>query len=164
MHPQLERLVSSKVIIPAGLGSTMNNSLSSPHPNLSQPMWVRRRRWVRIMRRRLDIAPLPFLEPDGAMYHLKLDGSLIPCESISYDIPDADAGQELVTIPSNPSSPVRDYVARARSLADNGIHDDGATRSSPSAIETRRMLVRAISELKEGISRIYFTHMCICNH
>ena len=30
------------------------------------------------MRRRLDIPPLPFLQPDGNMYQLSADGTLIP--------------------------------------------------------------------------------------
>jgi len=163
MHPQLERLVTRKATIPAGTGSsTLSNPLlSSSHPKSSQPMWVRRRRWVRIMRRRLDIAPLPFLEPDGALYYLKSDGSLIPYESA--DTPDVDDGQELIAVPSNPLSPVRDYVTRARYLVDNGTHDVDASGSSLSAIETRRVvgkLVRAISELKQGILSMYL----ICVH
>jgi hypothetical protein len=165
MHPQLERLVTRKVTIPAGTGSsTLSNPLlSSPHPKSSQPMWVRRRRWVRIMRRRLDISPLPFLEPDGALYYLKSDGSLIPYESNGSDTPDVDDGQELVAVASNSLSPVRDYVARARYLVDNGTHDIDASGSSLSAIETRRVvgkLVRAISELKQGILSMYL----ICVH
>ncbi|KAF9008930.1 hypothetical protein BDQ17DRAFT_87993 [Cyathus striatus] len=64
--PQLERILSGSGVAAAAAGfgassSRVHSSLSAPAANRSSPTWVRRRRWVRIMRRRLDIPPFPFL-------------------------------------------------------------------------------------------------------
>ena len=153
MPLQLERLLTSNAIVSAGFGgpSNLDNSSSS---NRRHPVWVRRRRWVRIMRRRLDIPPSPFLEPDGAMYHLNFDGTLIPYKEDIFIAPDEDGGQELTTIPSTSGSVARDYVARARYLVGNQSQDSDANAFSPSALETRRTVVkleRAVSELRQGL-------------
>ena len=47
------------------------------------------------MRRRLDIPPLPFMQPDGAMYILNDDGVLTPFVENHDDSFDAGEGQEL---------------------------------------------------------------------
>ncbi|KAF9534176.1 hypothetical protein CPB83DRAFT_756370, partial [Crepidotus variabilis] len=154
----LERLMNSNAIVPAGFGgsSSRNNALlSSSSSSRPQPTWVRRRRWVRIMRRRLDIPPLPFLEPDGAMYHLDLDGSLIPYTEENVHS-DNDEGQELGAMPTTLLSSARDYVARARYLVGNQSQDSETHGSMPSVLEARRAIAkleRATSELRQGILR-----------
>ena len=153
MPAQLERLLTSNALVSAGLSgpSNLGNTMSS-YSNRRHPVWVRRRRWVRIMRRRLDIPPLPFLELDGAMYHLNFDGTLIPYQEDTFNAPDDAEGQELTTIPSTSRS--QDYVARARYLVGNQSQDSDSNASSPSALEVRRTvakLERAVSELREGL-------------
>jgi hypothetical protein len=105
------------------------------------------------MRRRLDIPPLPFLEPDGSMYHLTADGTLTPVIDDDHsDVNDPD-GQELGSIPPTPFSFARDYVARARYLVGTRSQDD-AESNFPSVIEARRgiaKLERATTELRQGI-------------
>ncbi|QRV72861.1 ankyrin repeats [Ceratobasidium sp. AG-Ba] len=64
--------------------------------------WVRRRRWVRVMRRRLDIPPLPFMEPSG-MYHVAPDGGMIPAGE--------EGGEEMGVMGTGSG---QDYVSRAR--------------------------------------------------
>ena len=133
----------------------------SANPGRPQLQWVRRRRWVRIMRRRLDIPPLPFLQPDGAMYHLDLDGDLIPYVKKSHNneksynnSPDPGEGQELGTMSSTFLSSAQDsgYVSRARYLVGNYLHDWDAKEGS--SIEIRRAIAkleRATTELRQGI-------------
>lgn len=104
------------------------------------------------MRRRLDIPPLPFLEPDGSMYYLDSDGSLIPyTEEPSPRI--TSEGQELESFtPSNTAN--RDYVARARYLVGNQSQSSDAASAAATAIEVRRAIAkleRATMELREGI-------------
>lgn len=158
----LERLMNSNAIVPAGFGGASNRSgslLSSPSSGRPQPTWVRRRRWVRIMRRRLDISPLPFLQPDGAMYHLDFDGSLIPYTEESRG-QDNDEGQELNSMPTTLLSSARDYVARARYLVGNQSQDSEPYGSVPSALDARRAIAkleRATSELRQGILGMSFT-------
>jgi hypothetical protein len=97
---------------------------------------------------------LPFLELDGAMYHLNFDGTLIPYQENTFNAPDEDEGQELTTIPSTSRSIVQDYVARARYLVGNQSQDSDANASFPSALEARRTvakLERAVSELRQGL-------------
>lgn len=155
MPPQLQRVISSTGIVSAGLGgsSVRNSSLSSTAPGRLQPSWVRRRRWVRIMRRRLDIPPMAFLEPDGAMYHLGEDGTLIPyAEHTSDD--EGGEGQELGAMPPTFLSSAQDYVARARYLVGNQAQDGDANDASLSAVEVRRAIAkveRAVMELRQGI-------------
>jgi hypothetical protein len=115
------------------------------------------------MRRRLDIPPLPFLEPDGAMYHLNFDGTLVPYQEDTFNAADDDEGQELSAMPSTSRSVARDYVARARYLVGNQSQDADANSSSLSALEARRTvakLERAVSELREGL----LGEFLICQH
>jgi hypothetical protein len=150
--PMLERLLTGNGAVSAGL-STPTGSTSSTSPGRSQT-WARRRRWVRVMRRRLDIPPLPFLEPDGGMYYLADDGTMIPfIDENQSDLGEGD-GQELGSMPSTLLSAAQDYVARARYLVGNQSHDSDTTNGDPSAIEVRRAIAkleRATTELRQGI-------------
>lgn len=145
MPSQLERLLT---------GNAVSNSLGSPSSlsgrtaSRSSQTWVRRRRWVRVMRRRLDIPPLPFLQPDGSMYHLDAEGNLIPyIETAHVNLGDGD-GQEMGAMPTSFLSTSHDYVSRARYLV-------GTQNSTPvTAVETRRAIAkleRATTELRQGI-------------
>ncbi|EIN10558.1 hypothetical protein PUNSTDRAFT_43429 [Punctularia strigosozonata HHB-11173 SS5] len=150
--PPLQRLLSGSGAMTAGLGtptarSNSGSGTSTPHSH----KWVRRRRWVRVMRRRLDIPPMPFLQPDGNMYHLAEDGTLIPhFQEDDYHTGGAD-GQELGSMPASALGLANDYVARARYLAGTPHPDaDG----SASALEARRAIAkleRATTELRQGI-------------
>ncbi|CAA7259898.1 unnamed protein product [Cyclocybe aegerita] len=158
ISPQLERIMTSSAIVAAGFVGPSNRSnslLSSSNASRAHPVWVRRRRWVRIMRRRLDIPPLPFLEPDGSMYHLDFDGSLIPyIEPDHPSTPDGNEGQELGAMSSSFFSSAQDYVARARYLVGNHSQDSERGSSTPSALEIRRAIAkleRATAELRQGI-------------
>ena len=145
MPIQLEKIISS------------GRSLPSATPGRPQLQWVRRRRWVRIMRRRLDIPPSPFLEPDGAMYHLDPDGCLIPYVEKAYNSsPDSGEGQELGAMSSTFLASAQDYVSRARYLVGNQLHDWDANEGS--SIEIRRAIAkleRATTELRQGILSMY---------
>ncbi|KAG9317587.1 hypothetical protein JVU11DRAFT_1795 [Chiua virens] len=126
--------------------SGSSSSSTSSHPDV----WVRRRRWVRVMRRRL-FPPLPFMEPDGAMYDLADDGSLIPHASDGENDEQGEEGQELGAMRPNRLSSAQDYVARARYLVGNRSETNDEARST---IETRRAIAkleRATSELRQGI-------------
>jgi hypothetical protein len=105
------------------------------------------------MRRRLDIPPLAFLEPDGAMYHVDSDGSLIPyVEESQASLSDGDE-REMATMTSTFLSSAQDYVARARYLAGNQLQDID-TNPQASAVDIRRAIVkveRATMELRQGI-------------
>ena len=107
------------------------------------------------MRRRLDIPPLAFLEPDGAMYHLDFDGSLIPyIEENDNNVPGDDEGREMGTMSSTFLSSAQDYVARARYLVGNQLQDTDIAGSSMSAVDVRRAIAkveRATMELREGM-------------
>lgn len=103
------------------------------------------------MRRRLDIPPLPFLQPDGKMYHFTTDGHLVPFMEPSINEDNEENGQELTTMPSTGLSSAQDYVARARYHAGNSTE---SPVESISAVEARRAiakLVRATTELRQGI-------------
>jgi len=154
--PQLERLLSGNGAVTAGLGSPGRSHTSragSSFSTVSAQLWVRRRRWVRVMRRRLDIPPLPFLEPDGAMYHLAEDGAMIPyIEEHQSDL--GEDGQELGAMQSTALSSAQDYVARARYLVGNQARDADANSDAVSAIDARRAIAkleRATTELRQGI-------------
>lgn len=159
--PQLERLLTGNGAVTAGLTSptrSNNRSRSGSSASLSHPQtWVRRRRWVRVMRRRLDIPPLPFLEPDGSMYHLDADGTLIPYvdENRSDFGDDIDGvGQEMGVMPSSFISGAQDYVARARYLVGTKSRDTDADGGVMSAVDARRAIAkleRATTELRQGI-------------
>ena len=163
----LERLLSGAGAVSAGLNSPSRRSSSGsssrsgqssrPHSAAVQP-WVRRRRWVRVMRRRLDIPPLPFLQPDGLMYHLDADGVLIPY--VNEDESDfGEDGQEMGSMPTTALSSAQDYVARARYLAGSPSYDESEGRSGePSGVDVRRAIAkleRATTELRQGILSMY---------
>lgn len=103
------------------------------------------------MRRRLDIPPLPFMQPDGAMYLLDADGVLIPyVEEQSF----GDEGQELGVLPSSGIPSSQDYVARARYLAGTQHGDTDSTITTGSALDARRAIAkleRATTELRQGV-------------
>ncbi|THV08681.1 FYVE-domain-containing protein [Dendrothele bispora CBS 962.96] len=142
---QLERLLTGGVSLSPSLGQS--SSRRSPQP----ASWVRRRRWVRVMRRRLDIPPLPFLLPDGSMYHIGPDGSLIPYSEDSANNGNDGEGQELGVMSSNFFSMAEDYVGRARYLV--GTQSEANT-ANVSAIDARRAIAkleRATAELRQGI-------------
>ncbi|KAK1236712.1 hypothetical protein PQX77_000068 [Marasmius sp. AFHP31] len=147
MPPPLQRIVSGGVTLSPGLGGT--SSRRSPHP---QPTtWVRRRRWVRVMRRRLDIPPLPFLLPDGGMYSINDEGNLVPYTEEPQSSSGDEEGQELGAISSNFLSSTQDYVSRARYLV--GKQSDWQNAAT-SAVEARRAIAkleRATMELGQGI-------------
>lgn len=154
--PQLERLLSGNGAMTAGLASpTRGTSRAvSGSSTTSSHTWVRRRRWVRVMRRRLDIPPLPFLEPDGAMYHLAADGAMIPCvDEYQGDLGDGE-GQELGAMQSTLLSSAQDYVARARYLVGNQPRNADANGDIVSAVDARRAIAkleRATTELRQGL-------------
>jgi hypothetical protein len=150
---RLERLLAGGSAVAALSASGSSGSLRSPSGSISAHSWVRRRRWVRVMRRRLDIPPLPFLGPDGRYHHWLQDGTMVPVEDNSNDLGDPE-GQELSVIPSNPLSSAQDYVARARYLAGPQVGDLEAIDQSNSAVEVRRAIAkleRATTELRQGI-------------
>jgi len=150
--PQLQRLMTGAGAVAIGLsGQSSNRPSGSRSTAVAAQSWVRRRRWVRVMRRRLDIPPLPFLQPDGKMYHFTADGHLVPFMEPSTNEDNEEGGQELSTMPSTGLSSVQDYVARARYHAGNSTE---SPMESVSAVEARRAiakLVRATTELRQGI-------------
>lgn len=160
--PQLQRLLSGSGFMTAGLTASIRtynhvantNSSASSSRSVHAQIWVRRRRWVRVMRRRLDIPPLPFMQPDGALYHLATDGTLIPCISNVESSPGDLDGQELGSMPPNPLSSAQDYVVRARYLVGNRSRDTEIDSGEFSAMEARRIIAkleRATTELRQGI-------------
>lgn len=169
--PQLQRLMTGAGAVAISLsGQGSSRPSSSRSTSVAAQSWVRRRRWVRVMRRRLDIPPLPFLQPDGKMYHFTADGHLVPFMEPSTNEDNEEAGQELSTMPSTGLSSARDYVARARYHA-------GSSTESPvepiSAVEARRAIAKlewATTELRQGILSAFpiysvfpdwLTHMAI---
>ncbi|KAJ7047493.1 FYVE-domain-containing protein, partial [Mycena alexandri] len=149
--PQLERALAGSGIVGSGLGgsSSMRGSGSSSSSSRSPLTWVRRRRWVRVLRRRLDIPPLPFLEPDGGMYHLDADGTLIPFVDDSRSDPGEGDGQELGSMRATFISSAQDYVARARYLV--GTQTDSSVESAVEARRAIAKLERATMELRQGL-------------
>lgn len=152
--PQLERLLSGSGTMTASLGSpsrgtSRNNSGVS---STKSQVWVRRRRWVRVMRRRLDIPPLPFLSPDGCLYHLAADGAMIPY--VNDNMSDGGEGQELGAMSSAMLSSAQDYVARARYLVGNQSRDSDSNGEILNAVDARRAIAkleRATTELRQGL-------------
>jgi hypothetical protein len=155
--PPLEKLLSGSGAVSAGLTSPGRNGSSSTRRTSSfsstsriTQAWVRRRRWVRVMRRRLDIPPLPFLKPDGSMYHLDGEGSLIPYVPENASEGGDEDGQELGFRSLNRLSSDRDYVARARYLV--GVQSwDGDETDPVSARRAIAKLERATTELRQGV-------------
>ena len=150
--PQLQRLMTGAGAVAVGLSGQSSTRASGSRPTpVAAQAWVRRRRWVRVMRRRLDIPPLPFLEPDGKMYHFTADGHLVPFMEPSTTEDHEEGGQELSAMPSTGLSSAQDYVARARYHAGNSTE---SPMDSMNAIQSRRAiakLVRATTELRQGI-------------
>lgn len=156
--PQLQRLLTGSGAMTAGLGGSgsrgTNGSSGSRSRSGTAQSWVRRRRWVRVMRRRLDIPPLPFMQPDGMLYLLDADGHLIPYEEERNADYSGNEGQELGSIPSSGLTSAQDYVVRARYLA-GSPHDDAESDTvEDSAVQARRAIAkleRATTELRQGI-------------
>ena len=154
--PQLQRLLAGSGAMTVGLSGNASRSANSSSGSRSgaPQSWVRRRRWVRVMRRRLDIPPLPFMQPNGGLYSLDADGHLIPyVEENEIEYTGAE-GQELGSMPSNGLTSAQDYVARARYLAGNPHGDAESDSASDSAVEARRAIAkleRATTELRQGI-------------
>ncbi|KAG6903373.1 hypothetical protein C0995_013126 [Termitomyces sp. Mi166 len=150
--PQLERILLGSNLVGTGFGDSSGRRSSTGNSRPPQT-WVRRRRWVRIMRRRLDIPPLPFLEPDGSMYHLDGNGSLIPFVEDNEGGHEGE-GQELGTMSSTFLSSAQDYVSRARYLVGNQSQYTDNNGTPASAVEARRAIAkleRATMELRQGI-------------
>lgn len=152
--PQLERLLTGSGAMTASLSSP-NPRNGSPSNNSNSQAWVRRRRWVRVMRRRLDIPPLPFLEADGSMYQLSADGVLVPhIDDSGVEQGNAD-GQELGSMPTTFLSISQDYVARSRYLAGSqhgmDLDSDGAEASVVESKRAIAKLERAVMELRTGM-------------
>jgi hypothetical protein len=105
------------------------------------------------MRRRLDVAPLPFAQPDGNMYYLAEDGTLHPVVDQHGHGDEDGEGQELGAVRPTAISGAQDYVARARYLAGTP-HPDADSEGKLSAVDSRRAIAkleRATSELRQGI-------------
>lgn len=150
--PSLERLLSGSGIMTAGLGASSSRSGSSTRAPATQA-WVRRRRWVRVMRRRLDIPPLPYLAPDGLMYQLTNDGKLVLFVSEPQEEAYGVDGHELGAMPASFLSMSHDYVARSRYLAGTPSAADPTVSSVP-PVEVRRSIAkleRAVMELRMGM-------------
>lgn len=143
----LERvLTGSGVLSPVMSGGAQVNGDTTPQTrNLPPTAWVRRRRWVRVMRRRLDITPLSYLQPDGNLYVLSESGALVPAPDRS-----GNGGLEMGTMPASFLSMSRDYVSRARYLAGTAAERDASTLPA----DVRRSvakLERAVLELRTGM-------------
>lgn len=150
---RLERLLAGGSAVASLSASGSGGSLRSRPGTTSAHSWVRRRRWVRVMRRRLDIPPLPFLGPDGEYHHWLNDGTMVPFEDTVNSFGESE-GQELSAVPSNPLSAAQDYVARARYLAGPQVGDSEVPDQLNSAVEARRAIAkleRATTELRQGI-------------
>lgn len=152
--PQLARILTGSTVVKMSLNSSGSTpgSRSPKSPGSGPHSWVRRRRWVRIMRRRLDIPPLPFLELDGSMYQLDARGTLVPYKDTHSHRMDEE-GQELGTMPSTPWSSAQDYVARSKYLIGSQLHSP-AQVTPLTTVEARRAihkLERATTELRQGI-------------
>lgn len=167
----LRVLAGNGVLTPALTGSSSSNS---PQPvnianskqavNHDNTAWVRRRRWIRVLRRRLDIPPLSFLQPDGLKYYLGAEGTLIPAEDNQNHTggPDGE-GQEMGVFSSELGG--QDYVSRARYLAGtqrkgsisiglldaNGAGVDGEVVSVADLKRAIGRLERATIELRSGM-------------
>lgn len=179
--PPLERILSggASVLTPAftgaggpiastsaGRGRSGNGGAVAQLPDhLPATSWVRRRRWVRVARRRLDIPPLTFLEPDGEKYYLSTDGELILAHGNedmivggggvgSYG---SSGGQEMGVMNTGFGAHSQDYVSRARYLAGTQWGADALSNDAEgnlSRADLKRSigrLERAILELRSGI-------------
>lgn len=147
--PPLQRLLTgNSTPVNFAVAGPSSRNRSSQGPRVPQT-WVRRRRWVRVMRRRLDIPQLPFLQSDGSMYLLDPDGNLIPF--LADNDNSSDDGQELGALPESLLAKNKDYVSRARYLV-GALPSD--TNSPLSPVDTRRAIAkleRGTTELRQGI-------------
>lgn len=121
--------------LPATVSTSPSSSTTPPAQK-----FIRRRRWVRLLRRRLDIPPLPFLQPDGQLYMLSAEGDLVPPD-------DMDEGVVLGNVKGE------DYVSVARRLvgqsdpSGSGFEDDvGGLRRTVLKLE------RAVDALRSGVA------------
>jgi hypothetical protein len=148
--PALERLMNGSGLLTPG-----------PYPpavGSHNTTWVRRRRWVRVMRRRLDIPTLPFMESDGSLYSLTSEGTLVPHIDLLPDQGSPSQGGEdgaelsSMPLPSPFLSQSQDYVSRAKYLAGGHLTiDDNDGNSSPAQVrKSIAKLERAVSELRVG--------------
>lgn len=180
----LRVLAGNGVLTPALTGVSSSNSAQPMNiangkqaVNHDNTTWVRRRRWIRVLRRRLDIPPLPFLQADGLRYYLSAEGTLIPAEDDSHAMTTDGNGQELGTFSTEMGG--QDYVSRARYLAgtqrkgsisiglldSNGAGVDGEVVSAADLKRAIGRLERATIELRSGmlgepsvfLSRSYLT-------
>ena len=155
--PQLQRLMTGAGAVAIGLsGQSSSRPSGSRSSTIAAQSWIRRRRWVRVMRRRLDIPPLPFLQPDGKMYHFTADGHLVPFMDSSTTEDNEEGGQELSTIPSAGLPSAQDYVARARYHAGNSTEFPMESISGADARRAIAKLERATTELRQGILSAWF--------
>lgn len=182
--PPLERILSggASVLTPAltGAGGTSTSDASTSTgrgrsgsggtvarlpDHIPATSWVRRRRWVRVMRRRLDIPPLTFLEPNGGGYYLGTDGELILAHWHEGTVVGgsgvgsygSDGGQEMGVMNTGFGAHSQDYVSRARYLAgtqrstDALANDAGGNLSRADLKRSIGRLERAVLELRSGI-------------
>jgi hypothetical protein len=119
------------------------------------------------MRRRLDIASLPFLEPDGLLYSLSPQGALVPYvpdEGVNHDTESLSGGVELSSAPVSLLKDHQDYVSRARYLASGSLLPSQINEAESSALlasgadlkRTINKLTRAVSELRIGMLGVYY--------
>ena len=152
--PQLQRLMTGAGAVAIGLsGQSSNRPSGSRSTSVTAQSWVRRRRWVRVMRRRLDIPPLPFLQPDGKAYHFTAEGHLAPFTepSTATNEDGEESGQELSAMPSTGLSSAQDYVARARYRAGNSTESPMESITGVEAGRSIARLERATTELRQGV-------------
>lgn len=153
--PPLERLLTGSGAVSMGLsGQSSRSGSGSSSRSGSTQAWVRRRRWVRVMRRRLDIPPLPFLGTDGTMYDLSSNGTLVPHISDVQSDGFSGDGQELGAMPASFLSTSQDYVARSRYLAGTPAVNSQGDVDPQSAIEARQAIAKlehAVMELRTGM-------------
>lgn len=94
------------------------------------------------------------MEPDGGMYHLDSDGTLIPyVQETEGDFHSSGSGQELSSMRSFLSN-AQDYVARARYLVGTQNRDTDDNGDPISGVEARRAIAkleRATMELRQGL-------------
>ena len=114
-----------------------------------------------MLRRRLDIPPLPYLEPTGEYFTITPSGALIPYvspdsptqPSFAHDDDETEMELTSVTTPGLGG----DYVQRARYLAGSPLPIQSPPASggpTTTGVEVRRSIAkleRAVAELRSGI-------------
>ncbi|KAG8736668.1 hypothetical protein FRC12_017505 [Ceratobasidium sp. 428] len=124
--PALDKLLQGAAGMTTGMGG-------------SAVKWVRRRRWVRVMRRRLDIPPLPFMEPSG-MYYVTPDGGLVPAGE--------EGGEEMGVMGLGAG---QDYVSHATYV----VGELESPAEGMGGVDYGRRvakLERAVNELRSGVA------------